>query len=384
MKINSVNNTSFKGYDVRPLKGFLMNANPYGIAREMQAIGKKEGFKVYSLIKGVVCTEGIQKIQNHAFDIWAQDLWTIVKNSLLSLKANKASELIKQKFNLQHNIVQEELTQLKDIKSKNKHIAGGNIFIVKGDNGDEVLVGKDELKKFDISEIMKMYSVDKVTVVPQMDFHLDMFIRPLDNKRILLADDNLTLQSLQKGKASLEKYISSLAPEKRKCYLEQLQMFDRIIKMFGSDIKRNKYAQKDDVEKVLKASGFELINVPGRLYESYMHRGEPSLVSISNYMNANVLKNKQGELVYITNKSMMDDELKITPELAKKIGYSIEDDFVQSLSQYIDKEHVYFIEGKNNFVKREMLMINGGGIHCICTEIPEESVKNDKRAKSKN
>ena len=51
MNIQFTQNTNFKGYDARPLKGFLMSSNSWGIANEMRYIGEKEGFKVYSLVE---------------------------------------------------------------------------------------------------------------------------------------------------------------------------------------------------------------------------------------------------------------------------------------------------------------------------------------------
>ena len=88
-------------------------------------------------------------------------------------------------------------------------------------------------------------------------------------------------------------------------------------------------------------------------------------------MNANVIKNRDGKLVYITNKSSVDDMLKLTPEISEKIGFSFEDEFIKSISDYVDREHIYFINGEKDFVKDRLLYDFGGGIHCLCTEIPE-------------
>ena len=49
MKIQATSDTNFKGYDARALKGFLMSSNCQNIALEMSNIGKKEGFKIYSV-----------------------------------------------------------------------------------------------------------------------------------------------------------------------------------------------------------------------------------------------------------------------------------------------------------------------------------------------
>jgi len=44
---NNLSNISFKGYDARKLRGFLMATNYSNIANEMSKIGRKEGFDVF-------------------------------------------------------------------------------------------------------------------------------------------------------------------------------------------------------------------------------------------------------------------------------------------------------------------------------------------------
>ena len=92
MNIQSISSNNFKGYDARPLKGFLMSGNPYGIAREMKNIGKKEGFKVYSLLNDIECAEGLMHIGYSTDKLWAQDMWTIVKNKLQAFSFNNSTE----------------------------------------------------------------------------------------------------------------------------------------------------------------------------------------------------------------------------------------------------------------------------------------------------
>ena len=55
----------------------------------------------------------------------------------------------------------------------------------------------------------------------------------------------------------------------------------------------------------------------------------------------------------------------------KEAGEIFDKAFDESFSDYVDKEHVYFINGDKDFVKEKMLYGYGGGIHCVCTEIPE-------------
>ena len=63
------------------------------------------------------------------------------------------------------------------------------------------------------------------------------------------------------------------------------------------------------------------------------------------------------------------------------VSYSGGDKLFAITFPYIKREHIYFIEGKDDFVKNVMLTINQGGIHCACTEVPEGVTINDKCSK---
>lgn len=362
---------NFKGYDARPLKGFIMSSNCRGIAEEMAAIGKKENFKIFAAYDPVrQCTgEFLPPYRKSTEGLWAQDLWMIVKNKLMSFDNSTRSASIKKYFNLEYDFTEnfarnsEKISGLKnrlqriiekafddptylsefnvrqstirDMQDKT-HIAGGNIFLVKNGNKDEILVGEDELKNYTRSDISKMYCADKVITLPQMDFHLDLFIRPLDEKKVLLADDNLTLKLLKENSSK---------------YYEH----------FRNEVLDNNLAQADKVAKILEKNDYEVIRVPARIYSEGLISldGETYLKHLCNYINANVLKNSDGDLVYITNKS----------DINKKVGFDFENAFIESISPYIKKEKIYFIHGENNFVARKMLKNYHGGIHCACTEV---------------
>ena len=71
------------------------------------------------------------------------------------------------------------------------------------------------------------------------------------------------------------------------------------------------------IEKLNKA-GFKTIKVPGRIYDTnYIKDLGIFLIHDCNYINANVHVNKDGELVYITNKSNFDRKIGLTQELIK-------------------------------------------------------------------
>ena len=412
MKINSINNTNFKGYDARHLKGFLMNSNNGGIATEMLNIGRKEGFEIYSVTKNS-CKRNVISPQKEIIGIWAQDFWTILEESLLFKNFNDLTQIILKKFKVSPNEFQEKIRKtpecikliqdvivkqfeieeyfnsgdydieiLKEkgieLKSKyhsmhkglaTKHIPGGNIFITLGEKGNELLVGEDELQEFTPDEIMNLYSVNKITIIPQMDYHLDLFIRPLNNMRVLLTDDNLSLKVFEKAINKLQHYtklhnnIDYLIKDN---YLDLIEFYNN----FKNNIKENKNPQTDAIEKILRDSGYEVIRVPGRIYETHSLQNNTSSIlrHRCNYINANCLLNKKNELVYITNKSNIDDDL--LSLVFKITGVSFENEFAKAISPFIKKEHLYFIEGNDSYVSEEMLWYAMGGIHCACSEIP--------------
>lgn len=418
MRIQYTNTQNFKGYDARPLKGFLMNCNHAGIATEMSAIGAKEGFKVFT-VHGKKCAEGVLSHNRGTQTIWAQDIWTLLPTNMLFKNKSEHTKAILSRFNLVPNKTQNDLREFEgccvslkeNIEQKNReikdcsrlidfplgdlkkkiqekkaleqnlvdlhediHIAGGNLFITQGDNGDEVLVGADEVGVFPPEEIQEMYSVSKVIPVPQMDYHIDLFIRPLDNKRILLTDDQKTLEVFEKGIKKMQSYILSLPKEEQAQYKVISQSMLNRYKDFKKSIRENERPQSQEVASVLKEKGYEVIRVPGRFYEvadDPVYDGDKILQHHFNYMNANLTKNSDGDIVYITNKSNFDKKLGLTPELSEKIGFSFEEEFINSISPYVKKEHIYFVEGQDDYVSEIMLWNAQGGIHCACSEIPE-------------
>jgi len=417
MKIQTNSDIKFKGYDARPLKGFIMNTNSYGIAREMQNIGAKEGFKIYTPVEDIfetTCKEGISKYIEDTSGVWAQDLWTIVKNKLLAFEITEKSYAIKEFFNLGFDFTQKtvrdnpkfldlnakvwnlanKIASSNDLveqallinsfeKYRNKlkefqhtfHIPGGNIYVVKGDNGNEAIIGEKELNKYDIDEIQSMYCVNKVIPLPQMDYHLDLFIRPLDNKKILLADDDLNIKVFQEFSEKLNNFILSKKTAKEKNrYKNTLVKLNSALATEKELKNRNPLPNANKIANILEENGYKVIRVPARVYElaQLSYSGYIVPMHFCNYINANVLKKENGDLVYITNKSNIDTMLGLTPDLIEELGFSYEQEFINRLAPYVKKEHLYFIKGEKDFVAKQMLSEYQGGIHCACSEIPLE------------
>lgn len=374
MRIN--NQISFKGYDARPIKGFLMSSNCSGVADEMQQIGNKEGFDIFSYVddgQSGQCKKSVPPRKKGLHWPWAQDYWTIANKKLFTKDSNCIANSIKDFFNLNFDETETQVRNnfLKTGKDRGytdlilnaSHISGGNIFIVKDNDSDIALIGEEELEKYSVEQVKKMYGVSKVISLPPVDYHIDLFIRPLDNKRILLADDNMTLEMLDEISNDLKNYPVA------KCMTD---LFKNNFKYYSE---KNVYFPKtEEVEKILKDNGFEVIKVPGSAY--YVLESEfgttHDIHYDFNFMNANVFVNPDGELVYITNKSNMDEQLELTSKIKKQIGGGFEDYFKKAISPYVKPEHVYFVDGEDNFVSKKLLEKYFGGIHCACSEIPEE------------
>ena len=101
----------------------------------------------------------------------------------------------------------------------------------------------------------------------------------------------------------------------------------------------------------------------------YAYQSE-DLVQTLNYINALVVVNDNDKMVYITNKSKLDEKFGITKEIEEKYGFSTEQYFKDAISEYIKPENVHFISGHANSIAEDLERL-AGGIHCKICEIPE-------------
>ena len=53
------------------------------------------------------------------------------------------------------------------------------------------------LKDLNMDSMNKIFGTQDVAFVPQADFHIDLFLRPLKNGKILVADDEMSLNFLK-------------------------------------------------------------------------------------------------------------------------------------------------------------------------------------------
>lgn len=404
----SINNQQiyFKGYDARPLKALYLSSPKKELGLELERIGKKAGFDVFipsgrTLLKASEAKYAYADLSNSP---WAQDIATISpkKKIITNEYYDDFADNLSRKLGLYKDF-DREIPQ------------GGNMYYVKDTDGKDILIaGQDAQKSIDkLKGAKSILGVDKIEYIPQMDYHIDLFVRPLDNKRILLTDDSLTIKAFNKGIKSIQKLLKK-EPKKTELLVVK-ENLDKELNKFKKSVLNNVQAPREDVKDILENKGFQVISVPGRIYQTFpepediqvtedyirevsnkkskkldflpmfseellsfyprvskeksIQPEEQQLTHLLNYMNAIITKNKKGEMVYISNKSDFDKRIGLTPEIIKESNFSFEKEFVNSLKPYIKEENVYFVEGKAGEIQDSLENL-AGGIHCLTTEMP--------------
>lgn len=349
-----INNINFKGYDARPMRTIVMrNADTFDLstaAREVRQIGINHGFSV------ILEDEGNMRP-------WIQDVVYFTKDKMLINRAEGKS----------HSTLCENYGLAKERIPERRFIAGGNLYLINNDGKEKILVGKSEK----IKNAQKLFPDREIIQIPQADFHIDLFIRPLKDNNILVADDNMTLKILKNAKESLETYMKENPGGNHNDSYKKLNKL-----ICDMEMARNKifYSDTNEVISKLKEEGFNVIKTPGRIYKGRktFFGNIDSLANKLNYINAIATIDDSGEIIYISNKSNLLNELEIDDELANKIGLNFEENFKKSVADYINPENIYFIEGGIDIDKKyhsnipEILEDLSGGIHCLCAEIPKE------------
>ena len=132
-----------------------------------------------------------------------------------------------------------------------------------------------------------------------------------------------------------------------------------------AEIPNSQYIHTSKVQEELADAGYNVVKVPGRIFD-YINDSDGILPQhILNYMNGIVHEDKNGDLVYITNKSNLNKYCGITEKVAQKIGFDFQTEFVNSVKDYIKPENIYFVDSKMFLKNYE------GGIHCLAAEMPK-------------
>lgn len=352
-------NVTFTGYGARPLRGlFLRSTDLYPckfrkITSQLEKIGQKHGFDVFVQTNKGIYSKDLGLLPDNEYlrggsaYIWCQDNMTFLQDNKFISNANVINKLsyeVEKFFGLQKYEVK-------------KHIPGGNYFIIDDNGQKELLLGRFNAKG--VEKLAKELDVSSVKFLSQSDFHIDLFVRPLKNKTVLVADDKIWFDRIHKIVKDIEN-DSSLV----KVYNKLKEIRNKLCVMIA-EISNSQYIHTSKVQEELADAGYNVVKVPGRIFD-YINESDGILPQhILNYMNGIVHEDKNGDLVYITNKSNLNKYCGITEKVAQKIGFDFQTEFVNSVKDYIKPENIYFVD------TYKFLKYFQGGIHCLAAEMPK-------------
>lgn len=372
------NKISFKGYDARPLCGIYARDTGFGkpfysLMEETAKILNKENVDVFiQTNKGIIKNNfNYEKFQGCNINPFAQDRVTFIDNKNFMARGimpiNENFEAIIDFFKA-------------NWLDKNIHVEGGNYFFIKeGNNKESVLLGKDSLKFNKITEIREHFKGKKLYTVTQPDYHIDLSLRPLNNKNILINDPGMLLNELNQAiKRANIVNDKNPSPELSNVIKNLEKLLNETSAAFE---KYNIKAQAKTLREELKANKFNVIRVPAAVMQpakSVSGARNPNSIESRlfdernyslNYLNAIVHERPDKSLVYITNKSGLDKKVGITPQIAEQIDFSFEKMFVKSLKGIIKPEDIHFVGEDCRFLP-DLLKNSDAGIHCLISEIP--------------
>lgn len=251
---------------------------------------------------------------------------------------------------------------------------GGNIFYVTNKDGEQVLIYSKDSLTDSLMGLEKEFNVSKIIELPKVDYHTDLFITPIGDNKILVANDTMMIAEIIKMSEKISSFIDQFSNDVDVPKLKKIQQ--NILQLgiiFNENRKRFTNSRADEqVSEILKKEGFEVIEVPSRLYECNANTPDVLRNRKLNYSNAVTFKNDKDEVVYIAGKSHVDEEVGITEEISKKVGIGFEKAFRNSISEYIKPENIYFINGSDEMPLSDVLYKYDGGLHCMCVEVPHK------------
>lgn len=359
MQVKNNNYINFNGYGARPLRGLFLRRTDLDIlsfdkiTSQLETIGQKQGFDVFVQTNKGIYSKNSSKISQDEYLRGCSE-YTWCQDNLTFLPQNKFVSNAKVINKLGCDI--EKFFGFQNFRVKN-HVAGGNYYVIDDNGKKELLLGRFNMDG--IAELINEFNIRAIQILPQADFHLDLFVRPLKNKTILVANDSMLYDRV----SEIIKQIDTNVSLTRVC--EKLKAIKNKLKIMNDFFPEIPYCSAKTVQNKLLDAGYNVVKVPGRVFEYVNDENEILPRHILNYMNGIVHENKDGELVYITNKSNLNKYCGITKDVANKIGFDFESEFINSVKDYIKPENIYFVD------TQKFLKIFQGGIHCLVSEIPK-------------
>ena len=260
---------------------------------------------------------------------------------------------------------------------RTKEIDGGNILFVTDKNGQQVILtarnkdGVCELEGYD-----NVLNPDKIIQLPRADFHADLFVTPIGDNKVLVANDKLMLDGLDRILEACVFFVTDNPNDESAKEIEEVsKKLLKVVEMFEESTKNYKFKGCDEESaKILQENGFEVITVPSRIYNFEKWNKENNTEDIThllNYSNAITFKDRNGETVLVTGKSGLEQRIGLTDKIAKKIGIDFETLFKEAVSPHIKPENIHFILGDKKKPIASILEEFKGGLHCMCTEVPD-------------
>ena len=377
MEISSINNNekmAFKGYDARPLRGGIFTRDfgggkPfYSLMTEVANILNKENVDVF-----VQTSNGILK--NDFQNGGAAPFWPFVQDRITFFKNN--SFIAKGVFGLDPK--SDEISKFFNINPINEkfHIEGGNYFFINDRFRESVLIGKDEFGIQPFKKIQEFFGKKPLCPVFQPDYHLDLSVRPLNNRTVLVNDPEMLADSVRDAIKNAKIVFEKDKSSQLETVIKNLETIYEEIKL--SNTQHDSKARYKKLRQDLKSYKFNIIRVPGCVTEP-LKMARPLGNGLGakllednkytlNFMNAIVHERPDRSLVYITNKSALDERIGITPEIAEKINFSFEQMFINSLKGYVSPKDIKFVGGEDHFLP-DLLYKSDGGLHCLFSEMP--------------
>lgn len=353
---------SFKGHEAKKLDSILVHKNDeFGsdaILKQLDNIARQHNVQV-------------QKVKYFP-DAWIQDeIYFAPNKKVFSSNYNYAFA-----YAQMYGLEAESLTN-KDNPYRFFHVDGGNIFFVSDKDGRQVvLTAKDVDGTSKLKGQEDTFGVDEIIQLPRADYHADLFVTPIGDNKILVANDKLMLDGLNKMLLACYNFILKHPNDKSN---DEIYIFsEKLTKLkedFERDIQEYNFKGCDEkTAKLLREKGFEVIPVPSRIYNFKKWKNEHNrdfVTHLLNYSNSITFKNRKNETVLIAAKSGLEKELGLTPEISEKIGIDFEKLFIDAVKPHIRPNNVHFILGDKNIPISKILEEKKGGLHCMCVEVPD-------------
>lgn len=362
MQISQKSPQTFKGYGARPLEYLIIRPhrriNNTDIIKELGKVADKNGIKLildgdHITDKIPVRKEQFAKYKTDMF-VWAQDRLYFYKNKLFNSMSEDNGTILNRHLGLEPKNV-----------DPYHFIAGGNLFFINDRGKEKILVGASESTR----KVNNLFGGGTFIKVPQANFHIDMFVRPLKDNVILVADDDMTLNILYMAYNKLQSLVDK--GRANEMYRKVLGKLDKVAHNMSNGKFWTEYESTHQVIKTLMAEKFKVVRVPGRVYS---YKKDSDINDYINFMNAIVHEKQNGELVYITNDINFEEDFGISYSVAKKIGLDLKRIFRDAVKDYIKPENVFFIRGSKGAEQGDISSILKkycGGIHCMTVEVPK-------------